>query len=122
MLETKEVSVDALSGRGGGDVGYVGFDGVTEEPGDGGRVGRGVFDGVAECDGFVRDTTACRNLVCAWKEREERGVHTSFGPSLLESPRSSRLIRRPILSIHLEIRQLDDHLHIRIRRAPELLD
>ena len=66
----------------------------------GGRVGHGIAEG----DTLVRDGAA---RLCSPK---------------LEAPSGGRLIRRPVLAVHLVVGQLDNHLHVRVWGAAELLD
>lgn len=63
-----------------------------------------VRHGIAERDGLVADAA------------------TRLGAPELEPPRRGGLVRRPVLAVHLVVSQLNDHLHVRIGAAAELLD
>jgi len=45
-----------------------------------------------------------------------------LGAALLELARRGRLVRGAVLAVHLVVGQLDEHLHVRVRAALELLD
>ena len=60
--------------------------------------------GVAESDGLVAHGAA------------------RLGATLLEFTCRGRLVCGPVLAVHLVVRELDDHLDIRVRGAFEFLD
>lgn len=104
LLKTEQVAVDTLSVRRSSDVLKVGVDSLAEQlNGSLGVVVR-VANGLAEGDRVVGHGTG------------------GLGAAELEAAGGSRLVGAAVLAEHLEVRELDDHLHVCVGGALELLD
>lgn len=104
FLQSEQVTVDTLTIAGHGGVLRVSGKGCAEEAHDLLAGDRGVGLGLAKSHALVRDAT------------------DGLGTALLELAGRGRLVCGAVLAVHLEVRQLDDHLHISVGAALELLD